>query len=89
MEAAIRRRSNLPVITRKFRDVARLAVERLEHEIAIGKGKRSYTDYIRVIQDYLIPILGKRSITSIDYQALEHCDYAITLQTSLRTCGQM
>jgi integrase len=71
MEAEIRRRSNLPVITRKFRDVARLAVERLEHEIAIGKGKRSYTDYIRVIQDYLIPILGKRSITSIDYQALD------------------
>ena len=71
MEAEIRKRSNLPVITRKFRDVARLAVERLEHEIAVGKGKRSYTDYIRVINDYLIPILGKRSITSIDYQALD------------------
>lgn len=71
MEAEIRKRSNLPVITRKFRDVARLAVERLEHEIAVGKGKRSYTDYIRVINDYLIPILGKKSITSIDYQALD------------------
>jgi hypothetical protein len=71
MEAEIRKRSNLPVITRKFRHVAKLAVERLEHEIAIGKGKRSYTDYIRVIQDYLIPILGNRSITSIDYQALD------------------
>jgi integrase len=71
MEAEIRKRSNLPVITRKFRNVARLAVERLEHEIAIGKGKRSYTDYIRVINDYLIPILGKKSITSIDYQALD------------------
>jgi integrase len=71
MEAVIRKRSNLPVITRKFRDVARLAVERLEHEIAIGKGKRSYTDYIRVINDYLIPILGKKSITSVDYQALD------------------
>lgn len=71
MEAVIRKRSNLPVITRKFRDVARLAVERLEHEIAIGKGKRSYTDYIRVINDYLIPILGKKAITSIDYQALD------------------
>ena len=71
MEAEIRKRSNLPVITRKFRNVARLAVERLEHEIAIGKGKRSYTDYIRVINDYLIPILGKKAITSIDYQALD------------------
>ncbi len=71
LEAEIRKRSNLPVITRKFRDVARLAVERLEHEIAIGKGKRSYTDYIRVLNDYLIPILGKKAITSIDYQALD------------------
>jgi len=71
LEAEIRKRSNLPVITRKFRDVARLAVERLEHEIAIGKGKRSYTDYIRVINDYLIPILGRKAITSIDYQALD------------------
>jgi integrase len=71
MEAVIRKRSNLPVITRKFRDVARLAVERLEHEIAIGKGKRSYADYIRVINDYLILILGKKAITSIDYQALD------------------
>lgn len=71
MEAEIRKRSNLPVITRKFRDVARLTVERLEHEITIGKGKRSYTDYIRVINDYLIPILGKKAITNIDYQALD------------------
>jgi integrase len=71
LEAEIRKRSNLPVITRKFRDVARLAVERLEHEIAIGKGKRSYTDYIRVINDYLILILGKKAITNIDYQALD------------------
>ena len=79
MEAEIRKRSNLPVITRKFRNVARLAVERLEHEIAIGKGKRSYTDYIRVINDYLIPILGKKSITSIDYQALDELNVKRTV----------
>jgi integrase len=71
VEAEIRKRSNLPVVTRRFRDVARLAVERLEHDIAIGKGKRIYQDYIRVIEDYLIPILGKHSINSIDYAVLE------------------
>lgn len=79
MEAEIRKRSNLPVITRKFRNVARLAVERLEHEIAIGKGKRSYKDYIRVINDYLIPILGKKAITSIDYQALDELNVKRTV----------
>ena len=64
IEAEIRKRSNLPVITRKFRDVAKLAVERMEHEIRSGNGKVSYADYIRVIEEYLITALGKRSITN-------------------------
>lgn len=71
VEAEIRKRSNLPVVTRKFRDVARLAVQRLESDIAVGKGKRIYQDYIRVIDDYLIPILGRRNIDNIDLQALD------------------
>jgi integrase len=74
IEAEIRKRSNLPVITRKFRDVAKLAVERMEHEIRSGNGKVSYADYIRVIEEYLIKALGKRSITNIDYTALDELD---------------
>jgi integrase len=74
IEAEIRKRSNLPVITRKFRDVAKLAVERMEHEIRSGNGKVSYADYIRVIEEYLISALGKRSITNIDYTALDELD---------------
>jgi integrase len=74
IEAEIRKRSNLPVITRKFRDVAKLAVERMEHEIRSGNGKVSYADYIRVIEEYLIPVLGKRSITNIGYTALDELD---------------
>ena len=74
IEAEIRKRSNLPVITRKFRDVAKLAVERMEHEIRSGNGKVSYADYIRVIEEYLITALGKRSITNIDYTALDELD---------------
>jgi integrase len=74
IEAEIRKRSNLPVITRKFRDVAKLAVERMEHEARGGMGKVSYADYIRVIEEYLIPALGKRSITNIDYTALDELD---------------
>ncbi|MBA5608275.1 tyrosine-type recombinase/integrase [Duganella sp. FT3S] len=74
IEAEIRKRSNLPVITRRFRDVAKLAIQRMEQEQASGKGKVSYSDYIRVIQDYLIPFLGNRNITSIDYAALDELD---------------
>jgi integrase len=74
IRAEIRKHDNLPVITRKFRDIAKLAIQRMEQEQASGKGKVSYSDYIRVITTYLIPCLGKRSITNIDYVALDEFD---------------
>jgi integrase len=74
IEAEFRLKQNMPVVTRRFRDVAKLAVQRMQQEISNKNGKASYKDYIRVIKDYLIPILGKRHITSIDSTALEHLD---------------
>ena len=74
IEAEIRHRSNLPVVTRRFRDVAKLAIQRMDAETANKQGKISYTDYKRVIEDYLIPILGNRSITNIDSSALDELD---------------
>ena len=50
IEAEIRKRSNLPVITRKFRDVASLAIERMETELANNAGKVTYTAYISYIK---------------------------------------
>ena len=72
--AEIRKRDNLPVITRKFRDVAKHTVQRMEQRIANGDGKVSFKDYIRIITEYLIPILGNRLITNIDNAALDHLD---------------
>jgi integrase len=74
IEAEIRKEQNLPVITRKFRDVAKLAIERLEHEQASGNGKVIYKDYIRVIADVCVPYLGKRNIAAIDYTVLSDFD---------------
>jgi integrase len=74
LTAEIRKRDNLPVITRKFRDVAKLAVQRMEQKLANGDGKVSFKDYIRIITDYLIPILGNRLITNIDQTALDHLE---------------
>jgi integrase len=70
IEAEIRKRANLPVITRKLRDVGKLAITRMKDEIATGNGKAIFDEYLAVINDYLIPILGNRNITSIDYAAL-------------------
>ncbi len=72
--AEIRKRDNLPVITRKLRDIAKLAIARMKDEKANGVGKAIYDDYIACITDYLIPILGKRLITRIDYAALDDLD---------------
>jgi integrase len=74
IRAEIRKHDNLPVITRKFRDVAKLAVQRMEQKTANGDGKVSFKDYIRIITEYLIPILGNRLITNIDSAALDHLD---------------
>ena len=74
IEAEIRKRSNLPVVTRRFRDVAKLAIQRMDAETASKKGKASYVDYKRIINDYLIPILGSRNITNIDSSALDELD---------------
>lgn len=72
--AEVRKEQNLPVVTRRFRDVANLAIERMDQELKSGKGKVSFKDYIRVITEYLIPILGKRVITSIDVSVLDELD---------------
>jgi len=72
--AEVRKEQNLPIVTRRFRDVANLEIERMEQELKSGKGKVSFKDYIRVITEYLIPILGKRVITSIDVSVLDELD---------------
>jgi integrase len=74
IEAEIRKRNNLPVVTRKFKDVAKLAVERMLHERKANIGKVSYIDYMRVVERYLIPFFGNRAITNIDYVALDEFD---------------
>lgn len=70
IEAEIRARSNLPVVTRRFKDVAKLAIERMDDDMKAGHGKSIYKEYIGVINNYLIPALGKRVITNVDYTSL-------------------
>jgi hypothetical protein len=74
IEAEIRKRSNLPIITRKFRHVAKLAIERMKTEAAAGRGKASFNDYTRIVDGYLIPYFGNHSITNITYVLIEQFD---------------
>jgi len=62
VEAEIRKRNNIPVLTRRFGDIAKLVVKKMREDVAVGantKGIKAYKDYIPVIEKYLIPILGK------------------------------
>lgn len=74
LEAQFRKRNNIAPITRYFKDIAKTVVKRLKDELASGNGKAIYKDYISAIEKYLVPVLGKYKVDSIDYVALEKLD---------------
>jgi integrase len=63
-----------PALTRRFKDVAKLAIKRLEDEAENDRGLRKHRDYLTVINKYLIPFFGNYNITSIDYKLLGEFD---------------
>lgn len=63
--------NKLPQSTRKFRNVAKFAVQRMEEELENESGKIIYKDYIRVINNYLIPFFGNYNIANINVKLLK------------------
>ena len=61
----------IPISSKRFDVVARLAVEDLQAQIASGHGKPVYNDYITVIKKYLIPFFGNYNLNSIGYEELK------------------
>ena len=54
-----------PVISRKFKPVAQLVLQRLEAEIKAGTAKPSFRDYVSAIKLYLIPFYGLYNVDGI------------------------
>ena len=83
-EKQVRLESNLPVVTRKFRDIAKLAKQQMLNELANPKSKApvSYKQYIKIIDDYLVVLLGNKNIDSINGQVLEN--YYLELTAKLK-----
>jgi len=74
IEDEIRAEKKLPLITRRFKDVALATLDEIETELkqlGIDTTSRKYKDYYTVITNYLNPILGKRYINKIDYDVLD------------------
>jgi integrase len=72
-EAQLRKEANIPVVTRKFRDIAKLAYQQMEKELADPKAKApvSYDQYIKIIKEYLIPYYGNFLIDKVDVNSLD------------------
>ena len=73
-DAQALKRLGLPVVTRKFRDIAKLAIKRLEDEAANDRGLRKHKDYLTVIDKYLVPFFGNYNVNGIDYKLLDEFD---------------
>lgn len=67
-EAHWKKKNQVAPITRYFRDVAKTVIKKLQDALDAGEGKAVYKDYITALNRYLIPILGKYYVDSIDYK---------------------
>jgi len=71
LEYKFRHKNDLPVVTKKFSDVAKLAIVDMRKQLDSGLGRKVFADYIVCIERYLIPFFGAQFVTSIDYQKIQ------------------
>jgi integrase len=79
-EVDARIQNKLPATTRKFKDVARHAIQRMHTELEQGVGKQAYKDYIQVLNKWLIPYFGGTDIAKLDLAAMTTFDAWRTAQ---------
>jgi hypothetical protein len=70
-EAKYKEKFNLPIITKRFKPIALLAIKRMEEAEENGHGKPTYKRYIQAINKYLIPFFAQHSINKINYALLK------------------
>jgi len=73
-ELNLRRDSNIPVVSKKFKHVAELAIKQMKEELDCGYGKVTYKTYIFVLNLYHIPFFGNTNIDNIDHKKLKDFD---------------
>jgi hypothetical protein len=64
-EARVLDRRGLAIVSRKFKSVAEVVSKRFRDDVAAGTGKKSYADYYRAIDSYLIPFFGNYNIDRV------------------------
>ena len=71
IEAHVRDKLNVAPVSKKFKDVAKLAIERLETEMQSSESKTKYLEYAKIIRRYQIPALAQTPIEQIKLKELE------------------
>ena len=71
LEYKFRHKNDLPVVTKKFSDVAKLAIADMRKQLDAGLGRKVFADYIVCIERYLIPFFGAQYVTTIDYEKVQ------------------
>jgi integrase len=82
VKANVKKELNIAPITRKLKDVANVVLKQLEKDIKNNTAKPIYKDYIAILNNYIIPILGKYNVNSINREALD--DYETKLAKKMR-----
>lgn len=71
LEAKFKERHKIPIVTKRFKPVAELAIKHMQAALDGGQGKKVYKDYIIALNRYLIPFFGNHHINRIDYELLK------------------
>ena len=70
LEMKFKEKHQLPIITKRFKAIATLAITSMKNELDGGQGKKVYSDYKIALNKYLIPYFGNHHIDRIDYALL-------------------
>jgi integrase len=71
LDYRFRAKHDLPVVTKRFEDVARLAIADMQRQLDADAGRKVYRDYIKALNKYFIPFFGKTYITNIDHDKIQ------------------
>jgi len=74
MNAMFREKNDLPIVSKRFKAVAKLAIARMEALQAAQQGKATFKTYIQALNKYFIPLLGNHNIDKIDNAVLTKFD---------------
>lgn len=64
-EARVLEKRGLSIVSKKFKAVAQIVSDNFKEQVKAGTGKKSYADYYRAIDTYLIPFFGNHHIDNV------------------------